>query len=505
LVIFLYDRTFVSGTFRNAWRRHGWLHLSHASTLLLLGMLVYTSEARGGSVGPDEYVTHWNYLCTQAYAVVRYAGLSLWPAGLTFDYGAAIVSDARTIIFCGSIVFAALSTTLWALKRKPLLGFLGAWYFILLAPSSSFIPVNSQTMADHRMYLPLAAIVLCIAFSAFKLLGQRSWILLVLLVVPAATATVARNQAYLSEISLWTDNVKKAPANYRGWISLSTYHLHIANDPAAAAKEAEIALRIRPNYQDGLNCLGVSLVKLGRRDEGLALVEKSLLGHPASPTLYTGAGAAYQECGLYEQAISHFNKVLAIKPSNSAIHYNLAICLMQLGHNAEAEQHFRQALESNPRGVHVLCGLGGLLQRLGRTDEAIVYLTRAVGLDPQSSIAHGSLGATYMSLGNAADGLRELREAVQLDPKSYERRASLCHALAYTHRNDEAIPLCEALIKEKPDAELFNNLGGLYGETGQLEKAAVAFQAALQIDPNNLTAQRNYARAQSYIEARRQH
>jgi tetratricopeptide (TPR) repeat protein len=234
-------------------------------------------------------------------------------------------------------------------------------------------------------------------------------------------------------------------------------------------------------------------------------VEKSLLGHIASPTLYSGAGAAYQESGQYEQAILNYNQVLATRPANSSIHYNLAICLMQVGRNAEAEQHFRQALAGTEGGVHVLCGLGSLLQRLGRTDEAIVYFGRAVIADPRSSRAHGGLGAVYMSQGKVEDGLRELRKAVALDPKSFEQRASLAHALAHAHRNDEAIPLCEALLKEKPDAELFNNLGGLYGETGQLEKAATAFQAALQIDPNNLTAQGNYAKAQAYIERRRQH
>jgi tetratricopeptide (TPR) repeat protein len=500
-VMFLYDRTFVSGTFRNAWKRYHWIHVSHAATLLLLGALVYASEARGGSVGTDEFVAHWSYLCTQAYAVVRYTGLSLWPVGLTFDYGPLVVSAPLTIVFCGAVVIAAIGCTAWALVRKPLLGFLGAWFFIVLAPSSSFIPVNTQTMAEHRMYLPLVAIIIGVAFAVFKLLGQRSWILLSLLLLPVATATVARNQTYLSEITLWADNVNKAPANHRGWLSLSSYHLYLLNDPAAAAKEAQVALNIRPNNPDGLNCLGVSLIKLGRRDEGLALVEQSLLGHQTSLTLSAGAGAAYQECGQYEQAVMHYSNVLALQSSNSAIHYNVAVCLMQLARYKEAEPHFRQALADNQAGVHILCGLGSLLQRLGRTDEAIVYFSRAVGVAPQSSAAHGGLGAAYMSQGNSVDGLRELREAVRLDPKSYQQRASLCRALAYTHRNDEAIPLCETLLKEKPDAELFNNLGKLYGETGQLEKAAAAFQAALQIDPDNPTALKNFSKAQAYLEA----
>jgi len=503
-VIFLYDRTFISSTFRDAWHRHGRLHLCHAVTLLMLGALVYASKARGGSVGTDEFVTHWSYLCTQAYAVVHYAGLSLWPASLTFDYGPLVVSDVPTIVSCGLIVFAALGGTLWALVRKPARGFIGAWFFLILAPSSSFIPVNTQTIADHRMYLPLIAVVLGIAIFAFKLLGQRSWILFVLLLVPSVTATVVRNKIYLDEVTLWTDSVAKAPSNHRGWLSLSTYHLNKANDPAAASRDAKRSLEIRPNNPDGLNCLGVALIRLGQRSEGLALVERSLIGNPNSYTLNAGAGAAYGECGLYEQAMAHFNKVLELNPADSSIHFSLARCLIQLGRNAEAERHLRLALAGNYGDTDTLCGFGKLFQRLERTDEAIDFFNRAIKRAPQSSKAHNGLGVAYLSQGKVEDGLRHLREAVRLEPQSFEMRVNLCHALDSAGHNDEAISLCDALLHEKADADLYNNLGGLYGKTGQLEKAAAAFQAALQIDPNNITARANYAKARAYLDAKRQ-
>ncbi len=51
------------------------------------------------------------------------------------------------------------ASTMVALWRKPALGFVGAWFFAILAPSSSVVPLVTQTIAEHRMYLPLAAAV----------------------------------------------------------------------------------------------------------------------------------------------------------------------------------------------------------------------------------------------------------------------------------------------------------------------------------------------------------
>ena len=40
LMVFLYDRTFISGRFREAWKRHGRFYLALAGTWLLLGLLI---------------------------------------------------------------------------------------------------------------------------------------------------------------------------------------------------------------------------------------------------------------------------------------------------------------------------------------------------------------------------------------------------------------------------------------------------------------------------------
>lgn len=502
-IIFLYDRTFVSGTFRKAWTQHRVLHLAHAATLLLLAALVIATKSRGGSVGTDDTVTRWGYLCTQAYATVRYVRLSLWPAGLTLDYGTLVVRDTLTIVSCGLVVIGALAITTWALVRRPVPGFLGAWFFAILAPSSSFIPVNTQTIAEHRVYLALGSIIVALVIVAYKFLGHRSWILLGLLIVPAASATIARNKLYLNEVAVWEDTVAKRPENYRAWVSLGAYRLHKEKNPAAAEKDLLHALTLKQNHPEGLNCLGQTLVKLGRQQEGLSLVVKSLRIDPDSHGLNAGAGGAYMDAGLYEQALPHFIKALEPNPTNSALNYNLANCLMKLGRDAEAERRFRIAIEGSPGDIDALNNLGTLLRRNGRVDEAIGFFSRAIELSPASAKAHNNLGVACMMQGKAEDGLKHLREAARLEPESYETRSNLAQALTYTGRIDEAVPLCEALLREKPDAELANNLGVLYGQLGQLDKAEKAFRTALNTDPTHASARENYEKLRAYLDTQR--
>lgn len=500
-VIFLYDRAFISGTFRKAWQQHGRLHLGHAAALLLLGGLVLSTRNRGGSVGTDNIVTHWNYLCTQTYALVRYIRLSLWPTGLTLDYGTLIVKQPEIFVPCGLFVLAALAATIWAVVRKPAIGFLGVWFFGILAPSSSFIPVNTQTIAEHRMYLPLAGVIIGLALAAHQLLGRRSWILLALAIVPATAVTITRNSIYLDEATMWQDTVSKRPENPRAWVSLGAYRLHKEKQPAAAQIDFGRALQINPNHKEALNGLGQVLVKLGQPTEGIALVEKSLRFDPESYSLNAGAGAAYMDAGLYEKAVFHLSKALAPNPASASLNYNLANSLMKLGRNAEAEDHFHTALQGSPDDIDALTNLGALLRRSGRIDEAIGYFGRAIELEPCSAKAHNNIGIAYMMQGKTAEGLKHLREAFRIEPGSYETGSNLAQALAHSGQVGEAIPLCEKLLQEKPDAELYNNLGALYGQTGQLNKAAAAFRAALQVDPNNANARENYTKLRDYLDA----
>ncbi len=171
LVVLLYDRAFVAGSFPDAWRRRWGLYLALAGTWLLLGWLVLSTDNRGGTAGFGTGTGCWPYLYTQFGAICHYLRLCFWPRPLVLDYGPHVEGWARvegwalqcpvgltTILPCAVVVGLLVAATLVALWRWPKVGFLGAWFLAILAPTSSVMPLADATV-EHRMYLPLAAVV----------------------------------------------------------------------------------------------------------------------------------------------------------------------------------------------------------------------------------------------------------------------------------------------------------------------------------------------------------
>jgi hypothetical protein len=111
----------------------------------------------------------------------------------------------------GVAVLVLLGGTIWALVRRPVLGFVGAWFFLILAPSSSFIPLITQTVAEHRMYLSLAAVIAGFGFGFVRRYGAWALWFLAVLIPVLAGATMARLADYRDAITIWTDTTTHAP------------------------------------------------------------------------------------------------------------------------------------------------------------------------------------------------------------------------------------------------------------------------------------------------------
>src|SRR6185312_8681586 len=97
------------------------------------------------------------------------------------------------------LVVALAALTLIGLRRWPAAAFLGVFFFAILAPTS-VIPGTSQMTSEHRMYLPLAAVLVAV-FAGLRRVGRRLPFPLAAAGVLAAAAgltaaTVRRNRDY---------------------------------------------------------------------------------------------------------------------------------------------------------------------------------------------------------------------------------------------------------------------------------------------------------------------
>jgi hypothetical protein len=211
LMVWLWDYLFgVNQTSRRL------LYVGLASTWFILATLVL-AETRPSSVGFDLGWTWWSYLVTQTGVVAHYLRLSVLPSPLVFEYGWPAADSLRSVAAPAVLLIALAAATTVAVWRRHPAGLLGAWFFAILAPTSSVLPIVTEVAAEHRMYLPLAAVVVAIVLLMLQFgvwlrrrvgldarLVTAAGLLLVAGVSAAFTdATRSRNEIYRSEEVLW--------------------------------------------------------------------------------------------------------------------------------------------------------------------------------------------------------------------------------------------------------------------------------------------------------------
>lgn len=344
LLVILYDALFVAGGYAAAWRARRLFHLSLAATWLLLLALAWNAGGRGASAGFDSPVGPWDYALTQAVALVRYVRLAFWPHPLVFDYGTGVVTDPWRAALPGSLVLATLGLTVVGLQRRAAWGFFGAWFFLLLAPSSSFVPVATQTTGEHRAYLaiaaPLAALVCWIGTRGWR--GDR--IVLPVLGLVAAQLTVMRNVDYRSERTLWAGVVEHAPENARGHMSYATALAQEGKIDAALAEFATAA-QLAPRVWKTRNNWGEALLRAGKPD---AAREQLQLAHelaPAKAEPLINLGNVHLTTRRPVDAIRAYETALTLEPRNVTAYFNLGCARAAQGELPEAEAAFRRAVE----------------------------------------------------------------------------------------------------------------------------------------------------------------
>ena len=494
LLAFCWDRAFVSGGWRAAWRRHGRIHLALAASWLLLAGLVAATDGRGGTAGFGAGITPWTYALTQCRALATYLGLAVWPYPLVFDYGPGVERHLGAVLPQALAVCALLAGAGWAVVRRPALGFVGAWFFVLLAPSSSFVPIVTQTMAEHRLYLPLAAPVALLVLGGAAVGARGVLVAVPLLAAALALATAARNRDYRGELALWADTAAKYPANARAHNNLGQAQFRAGAIEAAVASYGR-ALALQPDYPETHYNLGVARAQLGRLDEAIASYGRALAVQPDYPEALNNLGNALVRAGRPAEAVSRYEEAVRRRPAFAEAHNNLGNVLAQLDRGAEAEPHFRRALALRPDYAEAHYNWGNALAAGGRMAEALARYEAAVKLNPGYAEAHVNAGNALLALGRPAEALPAYERAAALAPGLPDAPFNLASALLELGRWADAVPPLERALRLRPDFPAARRaLGYALGRLGRPAEALAHYEAYLAAVPGDAEVRAEAAR-----------
>jgi tetratricopeptide (TPR) repeat protein len=494
VVVLLYDRAFLSGSFKKSLQQRRWLYLGLSATWVLLALLVVAHRDRNQTVGFGYGVEWWAYALTQCQAIVHYLGLAVWPRGLVFDYGTEVVRSFAAVWPQACLLVALLAATVYATIRRLRLGFLGCWFFGILAPSSSIVPLTTQTIAEHRMYLPLLAVVAIASLGLFAKVRRNAGLAVVVVVATLlGWGTVRRNEVYASAVSLWRDTTHKYPENVRAY-----NHLGNALDSEGRAAEAiasyDKALQLRPNHAMAYYNKANMMLKMGQTSAAIELFDQALRIYPAYFKAFRGKGDAFVQAGHGDAAIPLYQEALKLQPGDPEAARSLGVALLGAGRVPEAIERFEALLRVDPEDSQAHSNLGYALWRAGHLDMALLHFETVVRLTPSSAEAHNNYAGALGRQGRLTEAIGEYQKVATLSPDDALVYLNLGTAYARTNQLPEAVSSYEHALRLKPEyPQAHNNLGSVLRRLGRVEEARKHYELALRYRPDYPQARRNLA------------
>jgi tetratricopeptide (TPR) repeat protein len=508
LMIVLYDRAFRVRSWRElarAQRGRLLFYVALAATVLLLAGLL-ASNPRGTTVGFNA-LPWYEYLHTQGWAIAHYLRLALLPTGFSFDYDYHPVAHWRGIP--GLFLLVALGTiTILAWTRANRwgwLGFLGAWFFLILAPSSSVVPILTELVAERRMYLPSIAVLIALliavgagwrAFGPARLAGRRmAWVASSVVILLLAMLTWRRSTLYANPEALWRDTAREMPADPRAWNNLGSV---VGGYSAERADEAEsfyrTAVQLDSGYVDALLNLGMS--ELRRRDSKdaepgfrriLALDSTNHFASGGLANILLDRGDTVAALPLMER--------FAVGGAGVDFLVRLGQIYLAAGRGAEGADALRRAVQQAPSRIDLLTFLGDVLIEQKHADQAAPYLQMAVDQAPDGSLSRALLALADAGMGRLDDAMKNAERAMQHAGNDEPVFFFAGRAMLDVHQDTLAENYLSRAVSLQPrDADAITLLGEVKANLGKKGEAVELFNRALAIDPRIPAARAGLAR-----------
>jgi tetratricopeptide (TPR) repeat protein len=432
LMVVLYDHVFLRGA-PGATRPRRRLYAGLAATWVVLAGLLSTGAMFQAGTRRD-----WGLaenLWMQSKVLFHYLRLVFWPSPLvvTYDWPGP-TSFLQALPFVLALAAAFLASG-WGVWHRRGWGFLGAWFFLILAPTSSFIPLPSEVASERRMYLPLAA-VLTLAVLAACLLLERlavrgswppSWRRAValgscaLLLLILGTLSMQRIHDYETPLKIWGDAVAKSPGS----------------------------MLARNNYSR-------ALVEAGRPDEAMDQSLESLRVVPRNnPIGQQNVGYLLVLKGKLAEALPYLEEAIRLQPNRAPGHFVLGRALATLGRSKEATEQYRRAFELDPSDLEACGALAMSLARAASVQEGEAQMQECIRRWPGDPRLRNNLASLMLEADRPADAVRQLSESVRLDPSYALGRFNLSLALLRAGRTTEGLQhLVRAYRDSASDAAL---------------------------------------------------
>lgn len=447
VMVLIFDRVFIYKSLREAWSERRALYIGLSASWIVLGLILWSAPRT--SVGFESGATPWNYFLNQVQLIAQYFWLTVWPQALVLDYGLPRALTVVDVVLPGLVVVALGVLTLVALWRWPMLGFLGAWVFITLSPTSSFVPIATEVGAERRMYLPMAALAVLFVVAVRWLVVRGTsaerpsqWriagAVIALACVLLGARTVVRNVEYGSRMRMAETIVERRPHG-RARFMLAD-ELVRAGRHEQAVEQFQLATADYPPAHFGL---ATEMLAGGRTGEAVIQAQTFIRLMPKSQVVWPARdlmGQALSIEGRLDQAAEQFTLLTQNTPRDPSPFVRLGSIRVRQRRFEEGIRHYQSALQLRPNDPEILKQLGLAYSAANRLEEAADAFYQGVNAKPNDIALLNFLGRALGAMGRYADALGPIRRLAELAPSDPQARQNLAIMEKLAAAQAEAVP-----------------------------------------------------------------
>jgi tetratricopeptide (TPR) repeat protein len=302
-------------------------------------------------------LTWYQYFFTQCRALFVYPALFLFPVHQSADWDFPI---SKTILDRGAVVgliaLLALGALAWRYRRTWRLASFGFFaYLLLMAPTSSFVPIR-DAVAERRLYLSMLGLLLIVVdfLSRWKIERKTLAVVSAVIALILSAATFLRAQVWSSALALWQDTTEKTPGNWRAHFNLASAFYYLGQCDRAV-NEYQNSTKLRAPDYGLLVDWALALHCLNQQDAALAKLRQAAALEQTAH-VYSQIGMIYAKRWQWPEALDALATAEKLDPNFAITYAYRGVVHIATNQPEAAIQDYQRALAIDPKNEQALDG-----------------------------------------------------------------------------------------------------------------------------------------------------
>lgn len=369
-------------------------------------------------------------------AYVKYILTLFYPAKLAVWYPYDRDFPMWQIIGAIVLLVGVTALCLWQIRERKYLLMGWLWFLGTLVPVIGIVQVGSQLMADRYTYIPYFGLFIMLVWGINDVFAKFNFNKNILRVLFGAAIIIFALISF-KQTSLWRNNeilYKHALAvtkdNYLISYNLC-YTLMLEDRLDEAEPYCFTTLRLKPNFYEAQNTLGILELKRGRNAEAEKYFQEALKLAPGYGLVYANLSIAQALLKRPEEAEASLEKAVRLSANsiNNEVWINalndLALAYTEQKNYQKVAENLLRILAIDPNNANARANLALTFYYLERYDEAKQLIETAIQLNPNEAAAYNTYGLLLMRENRQTEAAGLFAKAVQLNPNFTEAKENL--------------------------------------------------------------------------------